>query len=293
MPREVAVLVARVNPYTGARSGLRVNVKRPRRFWRTSPSRRRASEDDGHRDLIAPPICGRCLAVSAKTGRRCKRSTCLDYRHCPQHLALLQHLAIAPSRRLRDLGVPNKALGLYAVDPATKLAKDREGFPTFSAAAAAATAPVVYRRGEVVAEYGGEHLTQADFDERYGDAHNRDTAAYAEGFDPDGSGVIDGLAAASAATYSNEALDVAALYRRARTYAAFIRLYNNAARTAANRALVNVDSEQRGGGAAAMARTMLLIATRQIRHGEEIVWNYGHGYWGTESMKRYVTGRGW
>ena len=280
MVREAAVDLSRVY-YPGGRPdpSLQVNAKRRRNLWRTSPKRRNAGDADGHRDLTAAPVCGRCLAMSRSTNLRCKRRTCLDYRYCPQHLSSIEHLAIAPSRRLRDLGVPHKAVGLYAVAPNQRLLKDREGFPLISAAA-----PVVFSRGKDITPYGGEVLSPATFAERYGDPGDRDTAAYALGMT--GRRVVDGLSAATAATYSNEALDMAPLMRHARNYAEFAKIYNAAERTDANQRLINVDSHQ-------SQNVVYLRATRAIHHGEEILWNYSHVYWGSESLRRYLIGKGW
>jgi hypothetical protein len=236
-----------------------------------------------------------------------------------QHLQSDAKLAIAPSRRLRDIGVPNKALGLYAAHPRVRLAKDRQGFPMPSAlqprlrddeTGAQQRGPAIaFRVGQVVTIYGGEVLTREQFDDRYDDPGNMDTAAYAVQMAPRaamGTGadgrrqrqldavgdpvthrnVVDGLAAASAATYSNEPLDIAAVMRASRDRADFQHRYDAAAATAANSALVNVRTRQRQGA-------VELVAIKPIEHGREILWNYTWGYWAGETMKRYVTGTGW
>lgn len=296
-----------------------VPQRRSKRLWRTSPRRRTAAEADGSLDVTARPICGRCIATSRSTGQRCSRNSCLDYRYCMQHLHSEAHLAIAPSRRLSALGVPNKALGLYAAHAGVKFVKDSLGFPLAPYAQPRFMDPrtrmpqsmpaVVFRTGDVVTPYGGEMLTRAQFNERYQDPADMDNAAYAaevaarpvyervggkrvRSLDP-ATGepltlrqVVDGLAAASAASYSNEALNVRALMLRARDRADFERLYDAEAAKAENVSLVNVRANQRGG-------VPTLFASKPIAHGAEVLWNYGSSYWAAESMKRALTGAGW
>lgn len=255
--------------------------KRSRKLWRTSARRRSAAEADGSFDVTAVPICGRCTAISKSTNNRCARRTCLDYRFCMQHLQSTAKLAIAPSRRLRDIHVPGNALGLYAAHPNFRLAKDRKKYPILHQE----HADTVFRKGEVVSVYGGEVLTRAQFDDRYLDPNDMDTAAYGLSMSR-GSDVVDGLAAAGAASYSNDPVNIAALMSRARDRAHFRQLYDENASSAEIRALINVRTRQRD-------KAMELVATKPIPHGSEILWTYSNGYWDTDSMKRLITGKGW
>jgi hypothetical protein len=270
MPKEVRVHQDHVYyPEGDAEQDLYVNRKISKRTWRTSP-RRVASQVD----LTAPRICGRqCVGTSKSTGQRCRRRTCMDYRYCPIHLAAVKHLLIAKSKRLHDLGVDG--MGLYAYDPEIgRLQKDAHGFPVPDK-----TRRVFAKKSEI-GDYGGERLSRAEFDARYEDPENRETGSYAEG----GTNfILDGLAAASAVSYSNESLDVAALMRSAHTYREFKAAYD---RRSSRDGKANVQTKQR-------ANMIRMVATKPIYQGDEILWHYGPGYWGTPGMKSFITGSAW
>lgn len=255
-------------PEGSARSGLYVNKKESKKKWRTSPRR-----GTGKEDLKAPRTCGlRCVAKS-RTGERCKRRVCMDYRYCHTHLATEKHLLIAKSKRLS--GFHLEGFGLYAYDPKHgSIKRDEKGLPIPSKTS------VVFKKGDEIADYGGEILSKKQFDDRYEDPKDLDTGAYVE------SGtnlILDGLSAASAVTYSNESIDVASLMRRARDERSFERLYSEKVNGDRRR---NAMTKQR-------SRMIRMVATKPIHQGEEILWNYGPTYWSSSGMKRYITGHGW
>jgi len=259
--------------------GGRLYISKGKNGGRTSPRRVVGV------DLKAPRICGsRCVATS-KSGSRCRRKTCQDYRYCPQHLAINKHLLIGKSKRLHQLGVDG--MGLYAYDPSLgTLLKDATGYPVREMGKVVFRKPptnatIKKLKDYIIGDYGGERMSRQEFIERYGDPNNVETAAYAEG----GTGfILDGLAAASAVSYSNEPLDIAKLMRDSGgSRAVFVNSYNKAAEKDKKK---NAMTRQ-------IDKTIRMIPTRVIRQGEEILWHYGPGYWGTEGMKRVITGTGW
>ena len=267
MPKEVRVY--RDHVYYPEGGDLYVNRREPKARWRVSP-RRVASRTD----LTAPRTCGRrCVAQSKSTGQRCRRRTCMDYRYCPTHLASEKHLMIGKSKRLHDLGM--RGMGLYAYDPAHgRLERDADGFPVPDKALR------VFRKGAEIGDYGGEVLSKAEYDDRYEDPRDEESASYAES----GSSVIvDGLSAASAVSYSNESIDVAKLLRESKSYAGFKAAYERKARRDGK---ANVETKQR-------AKMIRMVARKPIAQGEEILWHYGPGYWGTAGMKTFLTGKAW
>lgn len=270
MPKEARVYKDHVYyPEGSAANELYVNRKGSKKTWRTSP-RRVASQVD----LTAPRICGmQCVATSKSTGQRCRRKTCMDYRYCPTHLASMKHLRIAKSKRLHELGVDG--MGLYAYNPEFgALAKDANGFPIPD------KTHRVFSKDKEIGDYGGERLSRAEFDDRDEDPRNLETGSYAEG----GTNFyLDGLSAASAVSYSNESIDVAALMRDAADYAAFKEAYDRKARRDGR---ANVKTKQR-------AKMIRMITTKPIFQGDEILWHYGAGYWGTAGMKSFITGSAW
>ena len=280
MPKEVKVHKDKVYyPEGNASRDLYVNRKMSKRQWRTSPRRVAGI------DLTAPRICGtQCVAVSESTGRRCRRRTCVDYRYCSQHLAREKHLMVGKSKRLHELGV--NGLGLYAYNPELgKLKKDAHGFPVKEMALRVfRKMPPSVKRDKmmdyVIGDYGGEVLTTHEKNARYEDPDDMETAAYAEG----GTNfVLDGLSAASAVSYSNESLDVARLMRDSSDQRDFKSRYQAAgARDRASK----VQTKQ-------INHMIRMLPTKDIYQGEEILWHYGPGYWGTEGMKRVITGSGW
>ena len=273
MPKQVRVYRDSVFYPEGPLTDLYVaDNKRSKSRWRISP--RRATE--GNLDVTAPRVCNlHCVATSVSTGRRCGRRTCMDYRYCPTHLATIKHLLIARSRRLSELGHPG--LGLYAYNPRLgRLVKDGNGLPVADATQA------VFEADDEVGDYGGERLTREQFDARYEDPDDRETATYAAGADRRGF-VMDGLAAATAVSYSNESLDIADIYARSRNPRSFNSTYSAAARRDPRS---NAEIRPKGD-------TVAMYATKRIHQGEEILWNYTSTYWSSSGMKKLITDRDW
>lgn len=233
----------------GKAGDLYVNRRYPRSKWRISP--RRATKQP---DLTAPRVCGlQCVAISSSTHQRCKRRTCVDYRYCAQHLKIVKHLAVRMSKRLEKLGVPG--LGLYATAP--------------------------FKKGSELGDYGGEKLTRAAWNKRYNDPKDKETGAYslAAGHSKTGF-VFDGLAAASAISYANEANDVAKMLTKAKSYKDFSKMYNEVGETG------NAYTRS-------VAGNIKMFARKDIKENDEVLVNYGPEYWGTDGMKSYITGSGW
>ena len=92
--------------------------------------------------------CQQCGVVKAD-GSRCRNRVCVGVPYCHVHLFYKKHLKIKPST------IPGAGKGLFAARPN-------------------AGDDIVFRRGDVVVEYGGESIDRATLDHRYG----RYTAPY-------------------------------------------------------------------------------------------------------------------
>lgn len=200
--------------------------------------------------------CGRCSAIVRSTNRRCAKPACIDFRYCVMHLASLKHLAVVMSRH-----VPGTK-GLYAVTGAI-YKKKTDGTPKEDANV------IVFRRGDHIDEYGGERMTKDELNARYEDREDRETAPYAMSR-PDGA-VLDAMCARTAIAYSNDSTpDVARLLSLSRD--AFATAYNAGS---------NADNMK--------AKNGVFEASRDIHHGEELLWHYGADYWTSEGMRRSMT----
>ena len=89
--------------------------------------------------FTCPLRCERCMA-SKSNGEQCRREVCIWLPFCWQHTRQLLGIKIAPSQALPG------SLGMFAIN----------GFS----------------KGDLVAPYGGEVLTQAQVNKRYGDNEN-------------------------------------------------------------------------------------------------------------------------
>jgi len=138
---------------------------------------------------------------------RCRRRAVSDYRLCWYHLARVEKLVVAPSRSRFG------GKGLYAVDWETLKVHGRSprGDPRPK------PDKVVFKAGDTIAFYGGEILSQAEMEQRYGNAEMRNYLALAQhqwqthGYNlpfycadkPDMDGYyIDGFCARTAAWYA-------------------------------------------------------------------------------------------
>jgi hypothetical protein len=84
-----------------------------------------------------------------RRGKRCRQQTNYDYRVCDDHLMRVKHLKVKKSRLENGAG-----LGLFAASA--------------SASAAAGSSIVVFRRGEIIGEFAGELIDNAEYERRYG-----------------------------------------------------------------------------------------------------------------------------
>ena len=97
--------------------------------------------------------CGRCAYINPrKNPPRCKRNVCIGIDICWQHLEQVKHL------RIRQSGVQYAGKGLYALD--------KRAGPN----------AIIFEKGDIICEYIGEHLTEHQLTQRYGDLG---TAPYA------------------------------------------------------------------------------------------------------------------
>lgn len=179
-----------------------------------------------------------------RSGRRCQRMTTVDYQYCTFHLLRHWHLMVAPSR------IPGAGLGLFAVNETKWRAygKDNAGRPVPDAHV------VVFAKGTRIGNgFGGELLSIDDEEKRYGDQGS----VYALCWYPDGKneaqGIVDAFVARTACSYANDAINL-----HCRSEWPF---RNNAYWD-------GID----------------LRAETAIAHGDEILWEYGSGYW--ESQKK-------
>eukprot|EP01041_Mallomonas_annulata_P017839 gene17839-36492_t len=86
----------------------------------------------------------RCSAHNSN-GARCKRRVCIGSPYCFGHLPMYLHLKIMTST------IPHGGKGLFAFD---KTKENNE---------------IVFKKGTVICEYGGEFITYDELDDRYGD----------------------------------------------------------------------------------------------------------------------------
>mgnify|MGYP002406883613 FL=1 len=83
-----------------------------------------------------------CQAIN-KNGTRCKRTTTIGTPYCYSHLLHIKHLKIKQST------IPNAGKGVFAIDP-------KKGVNE-----------VVFKKGENIAPYMGELLTNEELENRY------------------------------------------------------------------------------------------------------------------------------
>lgn len=93
--------------------------------------------------FTCPVQCGQCTATAAN-GQRCRKRTCVGVPMCWMHLMRESNLRIKAST------LSGAGRGLFAV---------KRG---------AADTEVLFKKGDTVAPYGGELLTEREVDARYG-----------------------------------------------------------------------------------------------------------------------------
>jgi hypothetical protein len=114
-------------------------------------------------------ICEQCAAHSA-SGARCKRVVCIGLPYCWQHMRSVSHVAI------RDT---TNGKGLFAWAPGPGHVR-------------------VFRTGDRIVDYTGEHITSAQGDQRYG---KRTTAPY--GLSAHGHNLVDAACKRSDGSIAN------------------------------------------------------------------------------------------
>jgi hypothetical protein len=195
-------------------------------------------------------VCGtRCWYRNVATRKRCKRTSCIDYRYCTQHLVNVVNLYIgARSRHLRSLVPKVAGRGLYAVagHEGLKAHGVSNGIPNENAKA------IVFNVGDVIDTYGGEMISKTGIDDRY--VHPDAIAPYSVSEDEHG---VDAFCAATAPVYANDPYDPS----KPRPFM-----------LAKSRANVKVDYN-------AVDDKFEMVATKTIHHGEEILYHYGSDYW--------------
>lgn len=188
----------------------------PQRFRSTCPL--------GNVSVDAPLNCSQCEGTT-RAGNPCSRNVCIGRGLCWQHTRSTYHVRIAPS------SIPGAGKGLFCFVPG-------------------GGNQIVFRGNNLqsrwICPYGGEKVTSAQLDDRYGDC----TAPYGVG-DRDSE---DGALHRGIGSMANGQL------LRAQCNAEY------AMRTGAN--------------AGWWLRT---IPTRNIRNGAEIVCHYGTSYYGTDA----------
>lgn len=187
--------------------------------------------------------------MNPNTGARCRRKPCVDYRYCTQHLINVVHLYIGKnSRNLRRRRRQVEGRGLYAVSGSGDLkhAGIDNGIPNVDRGI------VVFRDGDLIDVYGGEMMSKNRIDRRYRDPNA--VATYAITSRKHG---VDAYCASTAAAYANDPYnpDLPDPYNTARARANVEMHYDRA------------------------NRTFEMYATKDIRHGEEILLHYGREYW--------------
>lgn len=161
-------------------------------------------------------VCRQCEAT-VKSGSRCKRTTCFQLPYCSQHVKLILQVEVKTSK------IPNSGLGLFAL---------RE-----------------FRKGDVVAPYGGEVVDLKEHHRRYG-ATKADLMPY--GIRVTNDAFIDGACFRGSGAYANS-------------------------NPGKNNAKFAVNTR---------TRTANVVATKTIAAGNEVFVSYGSGYFkGTTNVE--------
>lgn len=141
-----------------------------------------------------------------------------------------------------------------------------------------------FKRGQTVDRYYGERLLPAAFKERYdfgGVSKDKRTAAFAISGDGD---YVDALAASTAASYGNDPANVLEMMKKVRFVKVdFIMAYDK------------LEESSRGSNAKIGRRDyqLSIIATKDIKEGDEITYYYGSEYWSTDDMPQLIAGKSW
>lgn len=192
-------------------------------------------------------LMSQCQATTARLDR-CRRNTGWDYQYCNYHLLRDFHLMVAPSR------LPGAGLGVYAVNEAQLrlYGKDKAGRPK-------ATTHVVFNTGDTIGNgFGGELMDDEGYTKRYGDYGSLYALVHTiETHRPFTTSecTIDGFLARTVSSYCNDSVNV----EKSPNWP-----YHH-----------NAEWDDYDGLAAAVP----------IEHGEEVLWDYGAGYWGGREVE--------
>ncbi len=169
--------------------------------------------------------CSQCTART-KSGRQCSKTTCIGTPYCWVHLRGERHLRIGPSL------IPGAGKGLFVHSTRHQ-----------------ATGRPVFERGQVIVEYGGERVSEADTDRRYGRGDHV-TAPY--GHEIEDAACVRGVGSlANGATYDP--------------------------RTRTHTPAVNAEYYLDDGVPLARQKTVLR-ALQDLHHGDEVIVDYGTAY---------------
>jgi hypothetical protein len=180
--------------------------------------------------------CSQCRATT-KTGHRCTLVSCIGQGYCWIHLKYKNHL------RIKKSTIPNAGKGLFAVNDKLPHHPNHPYHPDH----------VVFKVDDVIADYDGEVINQAQLEHRYG---NR-AAPYV-----------------AMQTQANGKYEDGALVRGVGTMA--------------NRPPPNRLSNAKLSYSTAR-RKLVLRATRRIYHNQEVFLNYGPDYNHNRAGTRHVT----
>lgn len=188
--------------------------------------------------LFKCPLKSKHCEGLKKNGARCGRNTVRALPYCWQHYQKINKIVISKSN------VPNGGFGLFACESTVN------GEP-------------VFRKGDLICDYGGDILNGAQLSARYGSGGQ--TAVYAFG-DPDSANFIDSACKRYIGAFANDS------------------------KGSKKRSNANIDStfvKQNDRDRINKMRyrplppgkVIGLVATRNIFNGDEIYVNYGADYW--------------
>ena len=155
------------------------------------------------------------------------------------------------SRHLFGMVPPILQNGLYAVKSSSHLKRFgiENGMPNEDEDS------IVFNRGDFIDDYGGEMMNKKELDDRY--IHMDTNANYAI---TDGDHVVDGFCALTAPGYSNDPYNP---------------IIPHPFTTAKRNENANITFD-------ADTNTFSMHATKDIHHGQEILYHYGRIYWEEE-----------
>jgi hypothetical protein len=182
--------------------------------------------------------CMQCTHIK-NNGHRCANRTCYTLPYCWYHLKSVLKLRIGPTV-MKDKKTNRRYdfLGLFACDMKAKPGK---------------TPKIVFKRGQPIAPYIGEQLTEQELNQRYPD---NETSIY--GYRKQENLYIDSACVRSVASFANACLMSS----------------NENCQVNARLSPGSPDNYP------------MLVATKNIRHGSEIFVSYGASYFSKKSIHR-------